>query len=94
MQIYDVGDKIRITATFVTIAGAADPTTVTFRFYIKSNLISEHVFGVDPDVIRDAVGVYHIDYTIPTPARWSYQTIGTGAVVASDWGHFVAQGVA
>lgn len=89
-EIYDVGDKIRMSAVFTAAGALMDPTDVYFRLYIKKVFIVEHEFGISPALIRDSVGRYHMDFIIPTRGYWSYKAIGTGAVVAVETSFFIA----
>jgi len=66
---------------FATTAGVdTDPTVVTFRFLDPAGTTTVWVFGVDVEVIRDAVGRYHADIPIDQEGTWFYRWEGTGAL--------------
>lgn len=82
---YDVGDLIRVTATFTDSDGtAADPTAVTVYYKDPGGNISELVYGTDTDVVQDSTGVYHCDIDIDESGKWFYRFKGTGTVQAAD----------
>lgn len=69
MQASVVGTLIRLFNEFDLSGVLTDPTTVQFRLRLP-NEISPSIawtYGVDVQVVRDAVGQYHVDY-IPTLA--------------------------
>jgi hypothetical protein len=81
-EIFDVGDRVRITNTFSTDGAPADPTTVSCPITSPSNVTST------PTVVRDAQGEYHVDLEPNEPGTWYYWFTGTGAVKAVDPGEF------
>lgn len=86
-MIYDIGDKTRLSVTFLNIAGAvADPTTVTLKLRTPApaSVESSHVYGVDIAVVRESTGIYHYDLSLPTSGVWWYRWDATGAVEAAD----------
>ena len=82
------GDVITISGSFANDAGAAtDPTDLTL--VIKPYRDSTTTVQYDPgDIVRDAVGEFHYDWTAPAVTRkrsYDVQWIPTGAVQkASD----------
>lgn len=82
---YDIGDKVRITATFTSTAGTnADPTAVT----VKHKDPSGNLTTVDStSVTNSATGVYYADLEPDEAGVWHYSIGGTGNVVAyaEDW---------
>ncbi len=90
------GDVVRISATFADDAGvAADPSAVTLNVRLRkfgATSVS-YIFGTDAEVVKDAVGEYHLDYSVPeiSPDRGlavEYEWVGTGAVTAVEQGSF------
>jgi len=81
LNTYDVGDLIRCSVVFATIAGVdTDPTTVIFRYQDPSGNITVWTFGVDVEVVQDAVGRYHADVSIDEEGSWFYRWEGTGVL--------------
>ncbi len=85
-QSFNIGQQITLRASFKDKAGATgvlvDPTTVTLKLETPSGVESTHVYLTDPNVIKDAVGLYHYDLT-PDEAStddkdWTHRWIGTG----------------
>jgi len=79
---YDVGDMIRCSVRFATIAGVnTDPTVVTFRWLDPSGNAASDVFGTPGSlVVQDAVGLYHRDVSIDEEGQWFYRWEGTGVI--------------
>jgi len=75
------GDEVRVTVTFDSGGTPRDPTTVTFKIVLPHGLSPvTYVYGTDVQLIRDGVGIYHVDWltTVQGNAPWSMR--GTGAV--------------
>lgn len=83
---YDIGDLIRIRATFRDVDGnLADPDTVSV--YIKSP--DGPVEDVTADAVASGTGEWYVDYdtTGAESGVWHYRFVGTGNVQqSSDWG--------
>jgi hypothetical protein len=81
---YDIGDAVRCDVSFTDMSGvAADPTAVLFKYEDPSENETTLTYGVDVEVVRDAVGEYHVDVTIDEAGRWAYRWEGTGTVVSA-----------
>lgn len=84
---YDIGQAVRISVEFTDAAGAAiDPTTVTASYWVPGLGIVTLTYGVDANVVREAVGSYYTDIdTTDAAGEWPYRWQGTGNVtVAAD----------
>lgn len=80
-MLYDVGDVVRLDATFTDIDDEpVDPTTVTFRIREPDGALTAYVYGTDPEVVRSAAGVYHVEWSVTLPGlhRWRFESTGTG----------------
>lgn len=92
MAEINTGDMMRISAAFTDIAGvAADPTTVTLK--IRADGVDTDLVVGAGGIIKDSVGNYHYDYSIPTADSYvkvEYRWQGTGAVTAVEEGMFYA----
>lgn len=92
MADINTGDTVRLSASFVDSAGvAADPTTVTLTLSVNG-VESTLTHGASATV-KDAVGLYHYDYLVPTAESFYeiiYRWAGTGAVTSAQEGMFYA----
>ena len=80
-----IGERFVSTVTFETAAGVlTDPTTVTVKIRAPSGTVTTYVYGSDAEVVKDSVGVYHVEYTVTAAAIWHVRWNGTGACVASS----------
>lgn len=77
------GAVVRIDAEFTDEAGAAvDPTTVRARYKAPTSAEVALDYGVDVRVVRDGVGLYHVDLEAAESGTWSYRWEGTGVAQA------------
>lgn len=92
MAEINTGDMVRFSASFANSSGvAADPTTVTLKLVVNDVAVD---YTYNPgDIVRDSLGNFHMDYTIPTAENFYeiiYRWVGTGAVAAAQEGAFFA----
>jgi hypothetical protein len=89
MNTYDVGDLVRIDATFTVDATATDPTTVICRVKAPDGTVSAKTYGTDAEVVKESTaGVYHLDIDITQRGTWRYRWEGTGAAQGAEEGRF------
>ena len=87
MAVYDVGDRVRLLATFKNAAGVAtDPTTITVKTKTPAGVVATFVFGIDAQVVKDSTGNYHFDFDLTASGHWYYRWAATGAVFAAEEG--------
>jgi hypothetical protein len=71
------GATVRVTGTFRNAAGAlADPSTVTFKYRIGQGATTTRTYPAT--IIRDSMGVYHVDLAASTSGTWWYRWESTG----------------
>jgi hypothetical protein len=79
---YTVGALVRASATFKDLAGVdADPTTVKFHVFDPiTGVKTTYTFGNpgDEELVKDAVGKYHVDLNVNKVGTWKYKFEGTG----------------
>jgi hypothetical protein len=81
---YDIGDTVRITATFKDSTDAlANPTTVTIK--VRQPDTRAIIVGT---VINDSVGVFHADFGPTVSGRWAWRVLGVGVVNKAAHGEF------
>lgn len=87
MDTFFEGATARVTATFEDQNHAlADPTTVTAEFNNPAGTKTTYVYGVDAQLVRESIGVYHYDIDLSSPRVWHYRIEGTGTVKAVSQG--------
>ncbi len=86
---YDIGDIARISAPFRDITNVlADPTVVTASVRKPDGTITNYVVA-SAQIIRDGVGLYHLDIgPLDQAGDWFYRFVGTGTVATSAEGTF------
>jgi hypothetical protein len=91
-NIYDVGDLVRITATFQLDNGTlVDPTSVTFQYKKDTETKVTKVYGIDSGVTRDSLGVYYNDIDCVESGLWLYRVYSTGNGQAAAEGKFTVR---
>lgn len=94
---YDIGDLVRLRATFVStdLTTAADPSTVTFLTQSGAGSVATYQFtggAGGGSITRAGAGAYYKDITVDVYGPWSYRAIGTGGVqAAEEWQFTVDQ---
>jgi hypothetical protein len=77
----------RLTTTFTPIGSTvpADPTGVVVKWRDPgTGTVTIKTFGADPEVKKDAVGVYHVDIPCSSSGTWTCEWTGTGVVAVSS----------
>lgn len=91
---YNVGDVAVLSIEFRDAAGQlADPTTVRLTVKKPSGARQAWVYGTDSALVKDAVGKYHLDYSITVKHRHEYRWEGTGAVQAAEQNYFDVEAI-
>ena len=86
-NVYDIGDKVRLSVTFTVDGVAADPTDVACKYQDPSGNEVEKTF-LAGDVTRSGTGIYYYDVTIDESGTWFYRFEATGNVVGAGENHF------
>ncbi len=81
MDIYFKDQILRITVEFRDNNGdLADPTTVDFSYRIDHGAITEYVYGVGSEIVRDSIGVFYTDLELSISGNYAYHFMGGGAI--------------
>lgn len=81
-NVYDVGDQLRLTATFTVDGVNLNPTLVVAKVKSPDGAITA------PTATANGAGVYYIDVILTQPGDWFYRFEGTGAAVGAYEGNF------
>lgn len=85
---YDLGDTVRLTATFASTDGApANPTTV--RFWVKAPSSTVLTAQTSTEWTQPSTGTYTFDLVPSATGVWSYRVSSTGTIVSSEDGQFI-----
>lgn|SRR5678816_1542546 len=84
---YVKGNIVRLTVDpanpFKALGVTTDPTTVTIKYRTPTGTLVSKTYVTDPEVIKDSLGVFHMDVVLDMPGEWWYRIEGTGACVAA-----------
>lgn len=76
MNNYDFGQTVRISLEFRDADDVlTDPDDVTVVFEHQDGLAVMFT-DADPEVVRESLGTYRIDYTPTLSGTWEYRTLG------------------
>ena len=88
MASYLAGNQVRVSAEFTDIVTGAeiDPPIVKLSVCAPSGSPTVYIYGVDANVIRDAIGMYHADLDIDSAGTWLYKwwSVGTGKAAGEN----------
>lgn len=88
MTTINIGDTVRISATVYDAGEETDPTTLQITVTDPDSVATVYVYGVDPEVVKENIGEYHIDVLATKGGQWSWLWESTGDVTANDSGTF------
>lgn len=82
-----IGNTRRVIATFKDLNGDVfDGTTVTVTVQNGLGVKTVYTYGVDAIIVRDSLGVYHIDLVLNVAGTWGYYWQSSGNVAAAGEG--------
>jgi len=87
MADYEKGDLVRCSAAFTDADGNyLDPTAVLFRFKKPDGTTTTYTYGADAELVKDAVGRYHVDVDADAEGVWAYrfESTGTGQAAGEE----------
>lgn len=89
---YDIGDLVSVTVEFRnTSAVLIDPTGVTFAVRSPAGVVTNYTYGVDAQLVKDAVGKYRVDVNATLVGTWRYRWASTGTGQGAEEGQFVVR---
>lgn len=66
----------------LTVRNAAndlvDPDTLTFKYKEPSGAVTTLVYGTDPEVVRESLGIFYVDHQCLAGGSWAGQWLSTG----------------
>ena len=87
MNSYDLGNLVRVSATFRDSSNAlVDPAVVKCQVRASSGTITTYTYGASPELVREGAGVYWLDVDASAAGEWRYRwfSTGTGQAAAED----------
>lgn len=98
-NVYEAGTDVRLDMFFYSDNAEttlADPTTITFRLQAPNGEITPYSYPSDTELVRDAVGTYHViaqPLTLSSASTvkgtWNYAYRGTGVVGVTKRSEFI-----
>lgn len=80
MKKHDLGDLIRVIATFreADTRALIDPDAVFLSVLSPAGVLTTYEYGVGVDIVNDSVGIYHSDISADEAGRYYYRWWSTG----------------
>lgn len=81
------GDIVRLQTTITDITGAAaDPGGLTFTMNAPDGTVTTYVYETAQEIVREALGIYYVDWPIALvgPHRYQFKATGTNASIAES----------
>jgi uncharacterized protein YfaS (alpha-2-macroglobulin family) len=78
MAVYTKGAVVRLSAMFKQNNTPLDPSIVRVRIKDPNGKVTQYVYGNTSDVIRESIGLYHYDLSLPQSGRWFYKFESSG----------------
>jgi hypothetical protein len=89
---FDIGDVVRVRTTFTdpVTTNPVDPGAVIMKYQKPDDTETSFTFGVDSELIKEAVGIYYVDLVpaVGEAGTWFYRFDGTGAAQSSEESSF------
>lgn len=90
INVFDVGDVVRVQSAFTVSGTATDPTTVTLSVKEPDGTVTSYTYAA-AEITKSTTGVYYKDISIDASGTWSYRWVGTGAVATAEEGQFLVR---
>lgn len=86
---YDLGDLVRCSGLFTDSDDVSiDPDSVFCKVKNPGGTITEYKYSVNPELVRDDTGEYHVDVDMNKPGDWWCRFYSTGSGQAAGEGTF------
>lgn len=84
-KLFQKNDQLYAVISFTNkLTGAlADPTAVTVKVKVPAGTITTYTYGVDSNLTRISVGVYHFLLTLSTTGQYYIRAEGSGTLIGS-----------
>jgi hypothetical protein len=84
---YQKGEPVLCEATFTNpeTDEPLDPDTVILKVQDPDEIETSYTYGVDAEVIKDSVGVYHLDVLANKSGTWFYRYESPGQAANESW---------
>lgn len=91
IKTYQIGDAPRCSAEFRNAAGTLiDPSTVVFKFTTPAGVVTTYTYPA-AEVVKDGVGLYHVDLNANARGIWLYRWESTGTGQAAEQHEFTVE---
>lgn len=81
LEEFDIGDAVRMRATFTVGTTPTDPSTITLHVTDPSANIATYTYGA-AQLIKESTGVFYRDEIVDEAGEWHWRMVGTGTVDA------------
>lgn len=89
-KLFSLGAAVRVRGTFKDPSTGVvfDPTTVKVSYRYKAEAVTTRTFGVDAAVVKEGIGVYHLDIDANAVGEWHWRIFSQGTGQTASEGSF------
>lgn len=85
MEVFNLGQKVRVSAEFTDADGAqADPTAIFAVVKAPDVAAVTYEYNVDAELVKDDTGDYHLDLSLSSAGVWAVRWYSTGTIQAGS----------
>lgn len=85
MDTYEKGQLVTVTGRYTNAAGnPVDPAVPKFDLRVAGGTVTTYTYPTDPLLVKDSIGVYHVNIDCWTVGLYNYRFYGTGANQAAN----------
>jgi hypothetical protein len=81
--LIDTGTSVRLQVDFEGDGQSGDPALVVCKIKAPNGAVTTYTYGIDVELVRDAIGAYHVDIVLTQTGRYFYRFEGTGGITAA-----------
>ena len=85
-DIIKLGDTVVVYGTLLVNDTPTDPTSLRLEIQDPAGTLTEYVWTVDAEVVRDSVGSFHYNLMVTQNGNWIYRWFSNGALTAFETG--------
>lgn len=90
-NVFIVGQVARISVITKEGAVNADPTVIVLKIKRGTDAVVTYTSASEYPVVKDGVGLYHIDLPLDTTGSYKYRWEGTGLTKGAGEGSFIVK---
>lgn len=79
----NIDSRPKLRALFTVSGVLTDPTTLGFKIENPTGSAATYIYGTNAELIREATGIYYVNFVMNTSGSWAFKFSGQGACYAA-----------